>query len=96
MYFDSIFCFLVRMNNDNNLTLDYIENELKNLMICFQTVDELQKTELAKKGAELGKGIEKTTEQAAESIYKSGEQISKTQAFKSVSGVGKLPDNNIF
>ncbi|KAK7115763.1 mitochondrial import inner membrane translocase subunit TIM44-like [Littorina saxatilis] len=50
-----------------------------------ETVEELQKTELLKKGHEISKELGKTAGKAADSISKSGEQLSKTAAYKTVS-----------
>ena len=51
-------------------------------------MEELQKTEILKKGQEIGKELGKTAGKAAESISKSGEQISQTAAYKTMSEVG--------
>ena len=56
-------------------------------LFFVQTVEELQKTEILKKGQELGKELGKTAGKAAETISKSGEQISQTAAYKTVSEV---------
>ena len=50
-------------------------------------MEELQKTELLKKGTEISKEIGKTAGKAADSISKGGEQLSQTTAFKTVTGV---------
>ena len=60
---------------------------LSSVDLFFQTMEELQKTEILKKGQELGKELGKTAGKAAETISKSGEQISQTAAYKTVSEV---------
>lgn len=50
-----------------------------------KTVEELQKTEIVKKGREIGGEFSKTAGKAAETLSKSGEQLSRTAAFKTVS-----------
>ena len=56
-------------------------------LFFVQTMEELQKTEILKKGQELGKELGRTAGKAAETISKSGEQISQTAAYKTVSEV---------
>nr|KAG5699542.1 hypothetical protein BaRGS_033738 [Batillaria attramentaria] len=50
-----------------------------------ETVEELQKTELLKKGRVIGEELGKTAGKAADTLSKSGEQLSKTAAFKTMS-----------
>ncbi|XP_025077096.1 mitochondrial import inner membrane translocase subunit TIM44-like [Pomacea canaliculata] len=50
-----------------------------------ETVEELQKTEVIKKGREITEELGKTAGRAAETLSKSGQQITQTSAYKSVS-----------
>ncbi|KAL8610761.1 hypothetical protein ACOMHN_016744 [Nucella lapillus] len=72
---------------------DSIESESASLRKALEdikgkvsgTVEELQKTELMRKSQEIGKELGKTAGKAADTLSKSGEHISKTAAYKSVS-----------
>ena len=53
----------------------------------FQTYEEVQKTEFAKKTKEISEGIGEGLGKAGETIYKTGQGIGQTTPFKTVASV---------
>lgn len=55
--------------------------------MIFQTVEEVEKSEYAKKGKEIVEDISRTVGKTAETVKHQGEHIAQSQVFQSVSQV---------
>ena len=53
-------------------------------------MDEVEKSDYAKKGKEFVEGVAKTMEKTAETVTRQGEQLAQSNIYKSVAEVYKL------